>query len=251
MNTTDEIRLYWPLGDRELDRTQADLIAVADRGIPVYCRREGVTPLGMAHTWQVTDGSGLPGWEHFDGLVLTCLLPVLVHASRRETVEEQIRALNGQGVTDADIAVKIGLSYSTVRRYRDRLGLPGRGFPGRRRDSLNVPETLRKVGYWHGQGFRDGEIASKLGISSQSVARYRRQLGLKGHLARAKVGDWDKDQQDALVRFWHGRGLSDGRIGRKIGLAQSSVTRVRNRLGLPVVNPGAGGRPRTTRKENS
>lgn len=175
----DEIRLYWPLADADLDKTHNQLVQDADRGIAAYCRREGVTPAGLARDWEVRED--LSGWGHYDGLVLTCVVPVMVPPSERDLMFEKVRRLNDAGKTDVEIARECGFSYSTARRYRAQLGLPGRGVTGRKKADLDAVQVDALVRYWYGFRLSDAQIGGKIGLSTRTVWRSRQRLGLPTH----------------------------------------------------------------------
>lgn len=86
----------------------------------------------------------------------------------------RVRRLDAQGLWDAEIARRLGLSISYVGRLRGRLGLsrvpPPKGF--RRSFDENVARRL------HGQGLKDWEIARGVGVSRETIQKWRTRLGL-------------------------------------------------------------------------
>jgi hypothetical protein len=65
-------------------------------------------------------------------------------------------------------------------------------------------------------------------------------------LSRMADRSVERDRVDAQIREMNGAGMSDNRIARELGIAQSAVSRRRKRLGLASPTPrpvGSGRKP--------
>lgn len=93
----------------------------------------------------------------------------------------------------------------------------------------------------HQQGLNDQEIAGRLGVSARTCRRWRTDLGLPSNSIMGRKAA-DPERQKRTVVWLHAAGLSDHEIGRRMGVAQSRVWKIRSGLGLKP--NGAGGRPK-------
>jgi DNA-binding CsgD family transcriptional regulator len=94
------------------------------------------------------------------------------------------------------------------------------------------PDTRRKIASDYRKGeLSTVEIAKKHGVSRRSVYNI---LGPKSK-RRGMIPKVVKGAKLDRLATLNYRGYSDNRIAREMGLDQSTVTRHRNRLGLPVV----------------
>lgn len=100
--------------------------------------------------------------------------PALIQKRR-----ERILALHGEGLSDAAIADRLGLGFSTVQRHR-RIG----GIQLRPHGSL-TPETVREIRRLSDEeGWPPGEIANHFGVSYDTIY---------AHLGKTPHGrEWNK-----------------------------------------------------------
>lgn len=140
----------------------------------------------------------------------------------------EIARLNAEGMSDVDIAATLGISVHTVGVIRRELGLPK---VTRALTARNV-EIARMVA----EGASDAEIAERLGTTRQAVSQARRKQGIlrdttprAPRARRAKV-----DHTEEITRL-HAEGLTDREIADTIGLAQTTVSRIRRELKLPAL----------------
>lgn len=54
-----------------------------------------------------------------------------VYAARTQRRDHRVMQLHERGLSDIQIAKEMGIAPSTAQRYRNRLGLPAIGLPGR------------------------------------------------------------------------------------------------------------------------
>ncbi|MFJ4174012.1 helix-turn-helix domain-containing protein [Microbacterium sp. NPDC089696] len=100
--------------------------------------------------------------------------------SQRTIRRRQIGELHAEGLTDNEIAERLGVTRMAVSQVRSRLGLTVN--PDSRAGHLYGPrasaqhrDDLQRL---HGLGRTDREIAQELGVSSSYVGDLRRQAGL-------------------------------------------------------------------------
>lgn len=89
----------------------------------------------------------------------------------------QVRELHAKGLNDSEIATKMGLSVPWVNRIRRSLGLPGNHKPHRGPTKWDPAKACAL----HSKGLNDRQVAEKLGISRESVQKWRRVQGLRAH----------------------------------------------------------------------
>ena len=130
----------------------------------------------------------------------------------------QIKELYGQGLSDRQIAERLGLSPATVAMYRRMLGLP----TARERKRKELMERVREL---HAQGLSDFQIASRLGICYETVRTYRRLLGIGRQSPR--VG-WIEEK----IRELFLQGMTDPEIAWQVGVSLYTVRTYRVRMGL-------------------
>lgn len=159
--------------------------------------------------------------------------PVKEH---KPTVVEQygaeITRLNGQGCTDSMIAAKLELSLSTVQWARAKvLHLPRVA----RSIGAITPDRFDEVKALNAQKLSDLEIAARMGVDRQSVAKVRMRFDLPFYPSARGTGT-PRPESSHLedVRRAHGDGLSDGEIAARIGISKAWANALRNRLGLPA-----------------
>lgn len=166
-----EMRLMWPIVDE--DRTRSQLIAEAGALVVETCAAEGYVPIGVTHSWDVVT---LPE----GGCRLTCVVPVL---PLEDMQRGQLPDLFERRYTDAQIAIRLGVSKRTVRRWRAELGLRRVGVL---REDPALVEEVRRL---HADGLTDHKIAALLQISYTTVWRIRNvvlELAPHGRTGRPK-----------------------------------------------------------------
>jgi transposase len=128
---------------------------------------------GTAANWRRLD-------PEFDAVVVAILtwLGVAVNRSRRPNVylsQEGVVRLGElwmSGATGEEIAAELGVSLSTVNRWRQKLGLPLR----RRNDLMDgLASQFREL--WMG-GASYSQIRAALGITYRTISKWRKDLGL-------------------------------------------------------------------------
>lgn len=91
--------------------------------------------------------------------------------------------------------------------------------------------TLRRL---HAEGLTDRAIGQRLGLDRSTICNWRRQWGIPAQ-PNSRLRCRQKRQE--AIRQLVDQGLTDGAIGRRLGLRHSSVRLVRQSLGLaPQVN---------------
>ncbi|NUR90931.1 MAG: helix-turn-helix domain containing protein, partial [Nonomuraea sp.] len=117
-----------------------------------------------------------------------CILRSWADKDRKSAlgIRAEIILLGGQGISNAAIARRLGVTRPTVvnwrRRYRDEgvLGLQDRPRPGRRRAVEDVEVILRTlVEPTPAARWSSRLLAERLGVSNGTVARVWRRWGLK------------------------------------------------------------------------
>lgn len=150
-------------------------------------------------------------------------------------VLERMRELRAKGLTYKEIAGKTGLSLPTVAKYMRKGRLGGRRGKGKR--TRVTPGLLERMADMRKRGLTYMEIAGKLGVCSETVAKHVRKAGLGGR--RRKVTGEVLEEMRRLRK----EGLSYGKIADKLGLSYETVlnylereggllARLRRRLGL-------------------
>lgn len=114
---------------------------------------------------------------------------------------------------DSAIAKEFGISHTSVRDRREKLGIPAFG----KRRVINWDEIKPFMGVKS-----DADVADQFGVSSASVAYQRSKLGIKAF--RVKI-DWVK------VRPFLGK-MSDVDVAEKFDISQDAVMRHRNKNGI-------------------
>lgn len=132
---------------------------------------------------------------------------------------EEAERLYKLGLPDTRIAAQVGVSTTTIRKWRKEHGLP---VQVRRSVSEADIEALYK------EGLNDTEIASKLGISDTQVGNWRRNHDLpRNHIVldvQAARMLWEQEKNDA-------------EIARTLGTTRAIVRKWRTRSGLPPNSP--------------
>ena len=137
---------------------------------------------------------------------------------------EQARELYRLGLTDGEIAKRVGTGTQNICFWRKREGLPSNYRPKRNEDFMPL----------YRQGLSDGEIAAATGKEKRTVQKWRARWGLPYNpCKREKACREDQRRRREL----YDRGLSDREIAEETGAKISTVTSWRDNFGL-TPNPG-------------
>ena len=137
---------------------------------------------------------------------------------------EQARELYRLGLTDGEIAKRVGTGTQNICFWRKREGLPSNYRPKRNEDFMPL----------YRQGLSDGEIAAATGKEKRYVQKWRARWGLPYNPSkREKACREDQRRRREL----YDRGLSDREIAEETGAKISTVTSWRDNFGL-APNPG-------------
>jgi len=90
---------------------------------------------------------------------------------RRIFTDQQLIELHKQGITDREIAEKLGTFQSTVRTHRIRIGLKAHS-----RRLLFTDQQLIEL---YEKGLNDLEIGEMLGTAQSTVRKHRNRIGLE------------------------------------------------------------------------
>lgn len=102
------------------------------------------------------------------------MTPLLAPHPYLQRRREEIRRLNSQGLSDSEIGRRLKLSVPWVNRIRRELNLPRRD-TGARGRSWDVGRAKAL----YGQGLTDREIALEIGVSRESIQKWRVKEGLR------------------------------------------------------------------------
>ena len=109
--------------------------------------------------------------------------------------EERVRlALYRQGLSDSEIARRVGVSRCSIAQWRRRRGLAP-NFPPR---VLTREEEEKRLALYL-SGYSDREIANRLGRSKHCIAQWRIKRGLPAHSGRRGLALW---QQRAIALYF-------------------------------------------------
>lgn len=123
---TDPARACAPRpGDEPMPHWTSDDAGMQDVA-RALCRRCPVRDDCLA--WALGQGEMYGVWG---GALMSSATERNQAAARLGSTSEQVRQLHGQGRLDAEIARSLGITKSTVRKHRLRLGLPAVAGPGR------------------------------------------------------------------------------------------------------------------------
>ncbi|WP_353474804.1 hypothetical protein PVT71_14640 [Salipiger sp. H15] len=149
--------------------------------------------------------------------------------------EKAIVAFWREGMTDAEIAGKVGCTRGFVGVARRRLELAANTFRTCADDEAQRLRERRVAEFW-GEGLADGKIAARLGCSTSTVVRVRNKLGLARILGRKSKVD------DAELRKLHAEGKTDAQMAALFGVMPKTFKARRAALGLVRNRPADGKR---------
>ncbi|KMK63788.1 hypothetical protein [Puniceibacterium sp. IMCC21224] len=128
-----------------------------------------------------------------------------------------VRWFHAEGLTDAQVAARMGCTADRAARVRRMLGL--------RAHRVRASPLLARRGLYD-QGLSDSEIARREGCSAAAVTAWRRRLGLAPYYAPGR---------DLAIRLTlYRKGLTDQQIADHQGISGATVRSWRIKLGLAV-----------------
>lgn len=111
--------------------------------------------------------------------------------------DARIRSMHTKGMVDREIAGDLGVSIATVCRSRKRMGLAANGH--RRKREKRSSDT-RKARRLHAREASDEEIAALVGVSRESITKWRRSAGLPRNARpgpKSRTGQTDRERRIA------------------------------------------------------
>jgi DNA-binding CsgD family transcriptional regulator len=162
--------------------------------------------------------------------------PCCPHQSPVEWTEEMIAQLGS--ASDREVALTLGISYYAVGRKRRLLKIPSFYPPPSRLSNPAFPwrpQDVTMLGM-----MTDRELATRLGISSSTVAKKRHLLGIPPFCPAGRRVRWNEEMLELLGK------VRDSEVARHYGIPKKSVYQKRSRLGIPafletrtvICNPG-------------
>lgn len=137
---------------------------------------------------------------------------------------KEIRELHAQGLTDSEIAQKLGVRLSSVHYMRKTiLQLPSNTLA--RIEA--VKDTIREL---HAQGLTDLEIAHRMGYAVSTINGHRRQMGLpfNPQVRPQRRYTVYKRKTDELLAFGSARECAK-QLGITLASFYSAVSRAKTR----------------------
>ncbi len=137
--------------------------------------------------------------------------------------DDEIVRLHGQGLTNTEIAGRLGMHRLAVGRALRRLGYPGarRGGEGRLRKRARERRILRL--FREGHDVRD--VAARVGMSG---------AGVRYVLDRLRTPDGGRAARDREIARLRTGGATLDEIGGQFGLTRQGVSLILIRLGIPA-----------------
>lgn len=133
--------------------------------------------------------------------------------------EDDLMEAYRAGLTDPEIAEKLGLGIHRVCKWRQ-----ARKLPSNYQGNIKANETLMRQAY--DRGLNDQQISRETGISAVTVQKWRAKNHLPAINRKSTKG---RDQE--LRELYH-RGLNDTQLAQAAGLTRMSVKGWRERNGL-------------------
>lgn len=143
----------------------------------------------------------------------------------------QVQALLDRGVTQRDLAKRVGVTHQAVNRFVRRHRLAGSGRQAfRTRQARELAERRQQVRQLIQAGLTSAEVAKRLGVSAATIGLDRRALRLgrvlKG-LEQRTLRGLGLDQVRARLRV-----VSRAQLARELGVSSSAVYRYCGKVGL-------------------
>jgi transposase len=163
--------------------------------------------------------------------------------SRRVSPAELRRLYEQQRLVPAEIGERVGVSGRTVRAWLQRLGIPLRPQPERRRRHLPpTPAQLRRR--YLADGWSIGQLAARYGVSPATVRRWLQDAGIP---RRPPGGRSQAPSREELYRLYQAEGLSTTQIGERYGVSQGTAHNWLRAAGVPLRPQGQPTRASTPR----
>jgi len=144
--------------------------------------------------------------------------------SRLTSVEEERRlSLYREGLSDREIARRLGLTHSAIRYWRLSRGLPTN-------PRLALEEERLRL---YQEGLSDGEIAKRLGCPRSTIQGWRQRRGLPPNYP-PHYGKYLSDEEEEQRMRLYRQGLNDREIAERLGLTTRAIHLWRRRRGLPA-----------------
>jgi len=160
-------------------------------------------------------------------------------SGERTVSNEGVRELHAQGLSDYEIADRLDCSPSTVQRRRSlELGLDPNGTGGRPGGDVGFDKG--EFGRLYEAGRSDGEIATRLGVSTRAVARHREQRDLDANGEPVKTVTQPEELSADLAELlglWVGDG-SKHEDGIRFHLSRDEVVDRADRLCRDLFDAG-------------
>lgn len=147
--------------------------------------------------------------------------------------------------TDEEIAQEVGVSRKTVAKQREKLGItPLRPPPERSKEERSARYQHAMAIDWSqvGLGKRsDAALSKELGVSLDTVRNNRIRLGIPAFANRGiAIGEQKQKRQSIQNIDWADLPLgkqTDASIAKQLGLSPITITKYRERLGIPSYQP--------------
>lgn len=132
------------------------------------------------------------------------------------------------GAPVRDIATTLGISRSTVTKYRVRYGIAVR--------AVSAVDKSRIV-HLAQEGWSNEAIAKAVGWSESTVSRWRTRLGVGARELRTSGSIRGGPELAASIRRLSGEGLPVAEIAARVGWSETTVRRLRRDLRLSTPTP--------------
>lgn len=142
-------------------------------GVPVYVE---LPPHVFARYERLAAVNGFPVKRLIAVAATEALMKAPGQHGRNGATTAKVAELHARGMSDLEIARRIGISRSAVADQRNKLGLPAY-----KRRPIIDPAELKKL--W-ADGLTDSEIASRLECGVMTVNNARRKQGLPSQRER-------------------------------------------------------------------
>ena len=139
-----------------------------------------------------------------------------------EAREAAIRPYLEDGMSNSDVAMRLGLNVQTVRTYRNRLAIP-------RRSNIHVGSVFDRreaaIRECAGEGLTRQETADKLGLSLATVGKYGRERAIAFRHASSIETD---PRSEAMVAMYRA-GKTLQQIGGLYGVTRERVRQLKDK----------------------
>lgn len=154
-------------------------------------------------------------------------------AGRPKQAYPEREKLYCQGLSDGQIAERLGIAKTTVFSWRQSRGLAPNGKVCELTDEENAARLKM-----YNEGYSDAQIAAACNTGVAAISRWRFRRGLK---ANKEVNERKRELYDA--------GLSDRDIANALGISANAVIKWRSDNGLPSNGGKAKTRPALPKRE--